>query len=74
MGRFGAHAGRDEPRDEFAIPAGVEFARIDKKTGLRTPPGAESALFQPFRSGTAPLEYAPEDNGHGSSVSPVRLD
>jgi penicillin-binding protein 1A len=64
----------EEPRDEFVIPAGVEFARIDKKTGLRAPPGAESAVFQPFRAGTAPLEYAREDSGDGTSASPVRLD
>jgi penicillin-binding protein 1A len=64
----------EEPREEFAIPPGVEFARIDKKTGLRAAPGAESAVFQPFRAGTAPLEYAREDTGNGSSVSPVRLD
>lgn len=62
----------NEPREEFAIPAGVEFARIDKKTGLRAPPGAETAVFQPFRAGTAPLEYARD--GNGTSVSPVRLD
>ena len=64
----------EEPREEFRIPDGVEFARIDKKTGLRAPPGAESAVFQPFRAGTAPLEYAREQSGNGAPTGPVRLD
>ena len=64
----------EEPRDEFRIPDGVEFARIDKKTGLRAPPGAESAVFQPFRTGTAPLEYAREESPNGTPGGRVRLD
>ncbi|MBW2280816.1 MAG: PBP1A family penicillin-binding protein [Deltaproteobacteria bacterium] len=63
-----------EPREEFSIPDGVEFARIDKKTGLRAPPGAESAVFQPFRAGTAPLDYARENGANGTPSVPVRLD
>ena len=62
----------DEPREEFPIPIGVEFARIDKKTGLRAAPGAETAVFQPFRAGTAPLEYASDNGSDGEPV--VRLD
>ena len=67
------HALKEVPPQEFPVPPGVVFARIDPKTGLLSPPGTEKAVFQPFQEGTVPDEMAPS---HATirSVRPARLD
>jgi SAM-dependent methyltransferase len=40
------------PTQEFSVPEGVVFARVDRGTGLLAPPGDESAIFMPFRDAT----------------------
>jgi len=71
---FMREALEDHPREEFPIPDGIEFSRIDKKTGLRATPEDESAVFQAFREGTAPLEFAPSQASGSPHRRAVRLD
>ena len=65
---------RDRPVQDFAVPEGVVFARVDRATGLLAPPGSENALFMPFREGTAPLEMSPAGDGPGGVARPLRVD
>ena len=62
-------------REEFPIPKGVQFVQIDRKSGLRASGGDPKAtVFQPFRAGTAPLEFAATSNANGLPALPLRLD
>ncbi|MGB0507312.1 MAG: penicillin-binding protein 1A [Pikeienuella sp.] len=48
------------PAGEFAVPEEVEFAPIDRFSGIRLPEGAEEdgdVLLEPFRPGQAPELY-----------------
>jgi len=53
----------------FAAPPRVEFARIDRRTGLLAPEGApaEAAPFMAFLAGTAPVASASERQAPGSA-------
>jgi penicillin-binding protein 1A len=64
----------ERPTQEFSVPEGVVFARVDRGTGLLAPPGDETAIFMPFREGSAPTEVSPTDNGSGGPVRPLRVD
>ncbi len=68
------HALRDRPIQDFAVPEGVVFARVDRATGLLARPGNGNSLFMPFREGTAPLELSPEADAPGSALRPLRVD
>ena len=68
------HALRDRPIQDFAVPEGVVFARVDRATGLLAPPGDANALFMPFREGTAPLEMSPAADSPGGALRPLRVD
>ncbi|MFI5315767.1 MAG: penicillin-binding protein 1A [Myxococcota bacterium] len=61
------------PVQEFAVPEGVVFARVDRATGLLAPPGDENAIFMPFREGAAPTEVSPTSNGD-AAARPLRVD
>jgi len=50
-----------KPVEFFSVPEGVIFARVDPKTGLLTRPESKRAAFACFLEGTAPSEYAPEE-------------
>ncbi len=65
---------RDLPREEFIVPDGVVFSRVDRKTGLLARPGQEEAYFQPFRTGTAPEEMSPRSTDGVRQIRPTRLD
>jgi penicillin-binding protein 1A len=65
---------RDRPKQDFAVPEGIVFARIDRATGLLAAPGNENALFMPFREGTAPLEVSPAADSPGGALRPLRVD
>ena len=41
----------------FEIPDGVEFARIDPKSGLLARPDTKDSIFEVFKVGTKPTEY-----------------
>jgi penicillin-binding protein 1A len=74
--RFMQATAATRPPVEFQPPSGVEFARIDPKTGLLArdagpaapgqPPGAESR-FMAFVTGTAPTQTAPEPGTSGAA-------
>jgi penicillin-binding protein 1A len=61
------------PVQEFSVPEGVVFARVDRATGLLAPSGDENALFMPFREGAAPTEVSPTQNGD-AAARPLRVD
>ncbi len=61
------------PPIDFPQPDGVVVVRIDKKSGLLAPSDANETLFQPFREGTQPTEFASSTTTNGSSAHP-RLD
>ena len=63
----------ERPVQEFAVPDGVVFARVDRATGLLAPPGDDNAIFMPFREGNAPTDQSPGPNGEGGS-RPLRVD
>ena len=60
--------------EDFSVPEGVVFARIDLATGLLAKPGDEKASFQPFREGTTPESVSSGGLETGSSGRPPRLD
>jgi penicillin-binding protein 1A len=62
---------KDQPLRDFVAPTGIEFARVDKGTGLRSVDPA--ATFMPFAQGTAPAEFA-ESPTNGIPARPPRLD
>jgi penicillin-binding protein 1A len=64
---------RAKAPSEFPVPEGIIFIRMDKKTGLLAPPGAQEYVFQPFREGNAPTELAAAET-NGSTPTTPRLD
>ncbi len=67
------HALRDRPVQDFHVPEGVVFARVDRTSGLLARPGDDEAIFMPFREGTAPVEVSPAGGGNGLA-RPLRVD
>ncbi len=55
---FMSEALKDKPVQDFVAPQSVVFARIDKDTGLLASPYSKETVFQSFRKGTEPTEYA----------------
>ncbi|HHL40987.1 MAG TPA: PBP1A family penicillin-binding protein [Deltaproteobacteria bacterium] len=47
------------PEKNFRIPDGVEFAKVDPKTGLLANPTTDGPVFEVFKVGTAPKEVSP---------------
>jgi penicillin-binding protein 1A len=52
--RFMEQALAGTPKEDFPVPPGVVFARIDPVNGLLAPPGVSDALFEAFLEGTEP--------------------
>jgi len=50
---------KESPVEDFSVPEGVVFAKIDAKTGLLASPYSENTVFQAFKEGTEPKEYSP---------------
>jgi penicillin-binding protein 1A len=59
---------------DFAVPELIEFARIDRKTGLLAGEGTASTVFQPFLQGTVPTEMADSARTNSESRRQLRLD
>ncbi len=51
---------KDQPVEDFAVPEGVAFWKIDAKTGLLASPYSEAVVLQAFATGTEPREYSPK--------------
>ncbi len=47
------------PVEDFSVPEGVVFAKIDAETGLLASPFSKKTVFQAFREGTEPHQYSP---------------
>jgi penicillin-binding protein 1A len=47
----------DKPAVPFRVPAGIKLIRIDPKSGMRAGPGAERAVLEAFKPGTAPYDH-----------------
>jgi penicillin-binding protein 1A len=54
--KFMKGALEDTPIDNFEVPDGVEFAKIDPETGLLASPLTKNVIFEVFKTGTAPTE------------------
>jgi penicillin-binding protein 1A len=48
----------DKPMQVFRVPSGVVFSNIDAETGLLAIPESKKTIFECFKEGTAPREYA----------------
>jgi penicillin-binding protein 1A len=59
---------------DFAVPELIEFARIDRKTGLLAGESTASTVFQPFLQGTVPTEMADSARTDSESRRQLRLD
>lgn len=51
---------KDVPIEEFDIPEGIVFAKIDADTGLRAVENSRRVVYEAFVAGTEPQEYAPD--------------
>ena len=73
----------DSPERPLELPEGIVTVRIDPESGLLASPGQSDAIFEYFKAGTAPTEYAraksilpyqDEDTNSGTgSVIPEQL-
>ena len=71
------------PEEHFEQPEGIVTVRIDPDSGLLASPGQKDAIFEYFKAGSAPTEYArtkdiipyqeDEDGSGGGSVIPEQL-
>jgi penicillin-binding protein 1A len=64
----------DRSKRDFAVPELIEFARIDRKTGLLAGGNSSSTVFQPFLQGTVPTEMADSARTQSESRRQLRLD
>jgi penicillin-binding protein 1A len=55
---FMSEALKGKPVQDFIAPESVVFVKIDKKTGLLASPYSRETVFQSFKKGTEPTEYA----------------
>jgi penicillin-binding protein 1A len=49
---------KDKPAEDFPVPEGVVFAKIDSKTGLLAGPHSKETVFQAFKEGSEPKKYS----------------
>lgn len=63
----------DAPVRNFQAPDGVEFVKIDPTTGTRPSDSTQNAIFEVFKTGTAPLTTA-TDKGRAKDFSMMDTD
>ena len=57
------------PPQPFAVPAQVQFAKVDPSTGKLAPPNDAEAENEPFLPGTAPTTTAlPPGHAHDKDI------
>jgi penicillin-binding protein 1A len=49
----------DRPQDNFEVPPGITFARIDPLSGKLARPDTPNSVLEAFRRGEEPKEYVP---------------
>ena len=69
---FMAKAMQGRPSEDFSVPPGVVFARVDPHTGQAVPPGREGGFFEAFKAGTKPPE--PETPATASAAGPAKTE
>ncbi len=52
--KFMREASEDMPMRNFPVPEGIEFVKVDAKTGEPAVAATQEAIFEVFKSGTAP--------------------
>lgn len=57
----------DRPVEQFAVPPGVTFARVDRLTGLLAGPACRDVIQEAFVKGTEPNRFCSEEY-HGATV------
>ena len=74
--RFMRNAMADRIPERFEAPEGVELVKIDRNTGERV--SAEvfgrDVIYEAFRAGTAPIDYATESIVYNEAGQPVYVD
>jgi penicillin-binding protein 1A len=55
-----------EPVKDFKVPKGVVFAKIDGKTGHLAGRHSKKTVFQAFKEGSEPKQYAPKASAAGT--------
>jgi len=53
------YAASRDPREDFAVPPGIVFRKIDRANGLLATSTCPQPLLEAFRAGTEPEEYCP---------------
>jgi penicillin-binding protein 1A len=53
---------QDKPVRAFQVPEGVVFSKVDAESGLLPIPESEKTIFECFKEGTVPTEYAKKPN------------
>lgn len=61
---FMEHALKDYPVNDFAVPEGVVFARVDTHTGRLASPGSKDVRFECFKEGNLPPSPASSFDRH----------
>jgi penicillin-binding protein 1A len=51
---------KDRPVEDFAVPEGVVFAKIDSESGFLASPFSKKTVFQAFREGDEPKKHTPK--------------
>ena len=64
--KFMKGATKDMPVKAFRAPDGVEFVKIDAKTGMLANARTETAIFEVFKTGTAPTAQRRGSKSHGN--------
>lgn len=73
--RFMQGASSQMTARNFPIPDGLEFAKIDPENGLLAGPGTQDAVFEVFKTGTAPTQISSQkSSGHSSDFFMVDTD
>lgn len=52
--KFMKEATSGRPIADFSVPEGIEFAKVDPKTGLLATPATKNPVFEVFKAGTVP--------------------
>lgn len=53
---------KNTPKRDFPVPAGIEFAKIDRDTGYLALPTCPYVVLEAFKEGTVPEEFCPYDH------------
>lgn len=61
----------DRPVEDFPVPEGIEFVRVDAESGMLPGSGTAKTVTEAFKAGTAPTESTPLFYDDGSGQIPT---